>query len=99
MEDRRAPLGGISKQTFVNPESDTHERELLYDMLSCIDSKIQVNSKKIEQINKKCPADCIVEFDKRYLRRIHAIIGGLMLMALLVGYGALKWGDIIELVK
>ena len=68
-EDRRQPLGGISKETFVNAQDETLYRGLQYDILSCIDSKIQLNSGEIKKMNAKCPNDCIISFDKRYVRR------------------------------
>ena len=70
MNDRRQPLGGISKETFVNAQDEMLYRGLQYDILSCIDSKIQFNSGQIKQINDKCPKDCIVDFDRRYVRKV-----------------------------
>ncbi len=98
MQERRAPMGGISKETFINPTSQTHERELLYDMLSCIDSKVKLNSEKIEKIKDR-PAQCVEDFDRRYFKRLHAIIAGLMAISALVGYGFLNWQMVLEILK
>ena len=103
-EDRRQPLGGISRQTFVNPKSDTHERELLYDVLSCIDSKIQFNSAQITKINMKCPNDCIVEFDKRYIKRAweklpvskSELVTYLVVAGVLLGLGLIEFTGIVK---
>lgn len=70
-QDRRQPLGGISRETFVNASDERHYRQLEYDILSCIDSKIQRNANEILKINNKCPAECIIDFDRRYLKKVH----------------------------
>ena len=69
MNDRRQPLGGITKETFVNAQDETLYRGLQYDILSCIDSKIQLHTGEIKKMNDKCPQDCIIGFDKRYVQR------------------------------
>lgn len=52
--DRRASLGGISRQTFVTNASEVFGKKaeglfgLLYDMQRCTDSKIQLANEKID---------------------------------------------------
>ena len=103
-EDRRQPLGGITRETFVNPRSDTHERELLFDVLSCIDSKIQHNAGSIEKINEKCPGDCLVMFDKRYIQRVweklpvskYELIAYLLFIGALIGMKVIPYTAIAK---
>jgi hypothetical protein len=104
MDDRRQPLGGISRETFVNPKSDTHERELLFDVLSCIDSKIQHNAGQISEINSKCPNDCLTMFDKRYIRKVWEklpvskveLIAYLLFIGVLIGLGMIEFNAIAK---
>ena len=103
-KDRRRPLGGITRETFVNPMSDTHERELLFDVLSCIDSKIQMNTGQIAEINQKCPNDCLVIFDNRYIKRAWEklplskveLIAYILFIGVLIGLGLIEFNAITK---
>jgi hypothetical protein len=62
-------------------------------MLACIDSKIQLNTKTLEQK----PLECEESFDRRYFKRSHAIKVGIAVVAFLIGAGVLKWTDLLKI--
>ena len=103
-EDRRQPLGGITKETFVNAQDESLYRGLQYDIMACIDSKIQFNSAQITKINMKCPNDCIVEFDKRYIKRAweklpvskSELVTYLVVAGVLLGLGLIEFTGIVK---
>ena len=105
-EDRKL-LGGISRETFVNPRSDEHERGLLYDILSGIDSKIQSNAGQISDIKSQCSCrlgQCKGDFGKLFIKRFSekiplstpSLLGIGAGACFLVGYGALKWETVLK---
>ena len=100
MNKRRGPVANITKEDFVAAGLDIPQGlALLYEMLSCIDSKVKLAADKLGS----CPDDCRKCFDNRYLKRIHAIAGVGSVIILGAGYllGArlLSWLDLLELAK
>lgn len=76
--DRRQPLSGISKQTFMDNAKEAFGDKaagffgLWYDMQRCTDSKVELANQKINDIKNQCECrlkDCLNQFDSRYLKQ------------------------------
>lgn len=84
--ERRQPLSGISKQTFIDNAREVFGGKaaglfgLLYDMQRCTDSKVELANEKIEHNLQVVQsmfvevnnkcADCVEDNDDRYIKRM-----------------------------
>lgn len=102
MKDRRAPLGGISKPTFMAVGANSVGEDfagMLYDMMR------DIKACQLRQI-KKCDT-CTEAFDKRYLKRITEkiplswpeFIFAILAVGGLVALGYIDMGVIIKVLK
>jgi len=77
MTERRAPLGGVDKETFVHSAKDPdYHAELAFNLLSGLKSdlchEIKLIGSDVAAIKKQCScrvAECKADFDKRYVKR------------------------------
>jgi len=79
MTDRRTPLGGVDKDTFVDSAHDPAlNAKLTFDLISGIKSdlchEIKLIKADTEVIKLQCAcraAECKATYDMRYIKRVH----------------------------
>lgn len=106
-KDRRQPLGGVRKDTYVH--SGGHE--LTYDLIAGIKSDLCHEIKKIYEdttaIKAQCSCrleQCKEDFDKRYIRKAweklplskSELIAYLVFIGVLIGLGIIEFTNVIK---
>lgn len=102
VEERRAPLGGISKPSFMAVAEHSVGEDfagMLYDMLR------DIKSCQIRQ-GRKCDT-CYEDFDKKYLRKIHKkiplswpeFIAVLLVVGGMIALGIIDAGTLVKFLK
>jgi len=73
MTERKAPLGGVDKETFVESAKDAgHNARLTYNVFEALYDEMKKIGDDVSSIKQQCScrvAECKAEFDMRYLRR------------------------------
>ena len=86
----RQPLGGVKKETFVHSAAHNPalNAELTFDLIVGIKSDLCHEIKQIQCQPPKCA--------KKFLQIRHVKIAGIVLISILIGYGALSWKAIFK---
>ena len=91
-ENRRQPLGGVSKHAFT--ESGGHE--LTFDLIAGLKSDLCHEIKKIQCQPEKCDKKFIKRWSEKIPLSMPSVLGIIAGACGLVGYGALKWETVLK---
>ena len=102
MNDRRQPLGGVSKDAYLH----TGGHELTFDLIAGMKSDLCHEIKLIKQdtdfIKSQCSCrlvECKADFDKRYIKKVWEklpvskaeLIAYLLFIGVLIGLGMIEF--------
>lgn len=113
-KDRREPLGGVKKETFVHSADDPRNNaEMTYDLIAGVKSDLCHELKAIRKIIETMETTSTgrkQSCDTEYIKR--AKIGGYSLpvswfpiivagglFCIAIGYGLLEWKSIVGIIK
>ena len=110
MTDRRKPLGGVTKDSFVHSWSNPEENaKLTYDLLNGLASdlcyKFSQTDKKVDDLKidfENHPADCEGRFIKSFAKfrglqlSLYNFLVLVLVFGVLIGLGVLEFTDVIS---